>query len=147
MKVIFLKDLKGQGKRNEIKEVKDGYAINFLIKSGYAIKVTENNLEKLRQENTLNKKLDEERAKESEKIKEKLEKENLLFTVKTGLKDKLFGSITSKQIKDQLDSLGYNIERKQILVKDHIISLGFHNIEVELYKDIKAKVRIEVKKQ
>lgn len=147
MKVIFLKDLKGQGKKNEIKEVKDGYGINFLIKNGYAVKVTENNIEKVRKESILTKELAEKRIKESTITKEKLEKENLVFSVKTGLKDKLFGSITSKQIKDKLDSLGYNIERKQILINTNIVSLGFYYIEIELYKSVKAKVKIEVRKQ
>lgn len=146
MKVIFLKDLKSQGKKNEIKEVKDGYAMNFLIKNGYAVKATETSLEKLKQENITNKLRDEEMRKEANKLKEKLEKETIVFVVKTGLHDKLFGSITSKQIKEKLDELGYKIEKKQIIVNNNIVTLGFHNIEIELYKDIKAKVKIEVKK-
>lgn len=145
MKVIFIKDLKGQGKKGEIKEVKDGYAKNFLIKNGYAIKETKESLKILDREKKAQKMEDEENRKEALQIKEKLEKEKLSFTVKTGEHDKVFGSISVKQIKDKLDEK-YKIDKKQIVIKNNISSLGFHEVEIHLYKDIIAKIKIEVKK-
>ena len=145
MKVIFIKDLKGQGKKGEIKEVKDGYAKNFLIKNGYAIQETKESLKILKREQEQEQEKDKEYRQKALKIKENLEKEKISFVVKTGEHDKVFGSISIKQIKEKLDSK-YKIEKKQIIVKNPISSLGFHEVQINLYKDIVAKIKIEIKK-
>lgn len=145
MKVIFIKDLKNQGKKGEIKEVKDGYAKNFLIKKGYAIQETTESLKILDRENKEKEKQDEENKKQALSLKTKLEKEKIIFTVKTGKNDKVFGSISVKQIKDELDK-NYKIDKKQIILTNPITSLGFHEVQINLYKDIKAIIKIEVKK-
>lgn len=144
MQVIFIKDLKGQGKKGEIKEVKDGYATNFLIKNKYAVKKTEENLHVLE----INKKHEQEQdlknRNEANKLKEKLEKLILKFQVKTGVQDKVFGSISVKQIKEKLND--YNIDKNMINIISPISSLGFHEVEIVLYKDIKAIVKVELTK-
>ena len=112
MKVIFLKDLKGQGKKDEIKEVKDGYAENFLIAKGYAVKLTEQSLSKFNRDKAKEKDLDDKNREEALKIKEKIEKEELIFKVKTGEADKVFGSISPKQIKEELDKKVIQLIRK-----------------------------------
>lgn len=145
MKVIFIKDLKGQGKKGEIKEVKDGYSKNFLIKNGYAIKETKESLKILDREKKAKKQEDEEKVKQALKTKENIEKEKLYFIVKTGEHDKVFGSISVKQIKEKLEPK-YKLDKKQIIIKNPISSLGFHEVEIHLYKDIIAKIKIEVKK-
>ncbi|MGN0993432.1 MAG: 50S ribosomal protein L9 [Bacilli bacterium] len=145
MKVIFIKDVKGQGKKGEIKEVKDGYAKNFLIKNGYAIKETKESLKILDREQRAKKQKDEENRKKALKDKENLEKEKISFTVKTGEHDKVFGSISVKQIKEKLDSK-YKLDKKQIIINNPIASLGFHEVQINLYKDIVATIKIEVKK-
>lgn len=145
MKVIFIKDLKNQGKKGEIKEVKDGYAKNFLIKKGYAIKETAESLKILDREKQEKQKQDEQNKKQATETKTALEKEKLIFTVKTGEHDKVFGSISVKQIKEKLENK-YKIDKKQIVIKNPIVSLGFHEVEIHLYKDIIAKIKIEVKK-
>jgi len=146
MKVIFLKDLKGQGKKGEIKEVKDGYGQNFLIKKGYATILNEKSMGNLKKEQAEEKRLDELERKEAMSQKVLLEKHPLLFKVKTGEGDRVFGSVSQKQIKDSLDKAGFSIQKRQIEMENNLTSLGFHNVSIRLYKDIVAKVRVQLTK-
>ena len=139
MEVIFIKDLKNQGKKGEIKNVKDGYAENFLIKNGYAVIKTKENLSKLSHE-----KAQKAEAEEALKQKKELDKEVLEFQVKTGVGDKVFGSISIKQIKDELSKKGYKIEKSAIKLDNSISSLGFHNVNIELYPNIVSTIKVHV---
>lgn len=143
MKVIFIKDLKNQGKKGEIKEVKDGYAKNFLIKKGYAVQETTESRKILDRDNKKAAEIDAQMREEATQQKQELEKKTYKFKVKTGDHDKVFGSISVKQIKEELDKT-FKIDKKQINIISPIQSLGFHNVEVNLYKDIKATIKIEV---
>lgn len=147
MKVIFIKDLRGQGKKSEIKEVSDGYAQNFLIKNGYAVKYTKTSSTRLENDLILNEKETKRKTEEALKIKESLEKLNLKFPVKTGVKDKVFGSISSKQIETELTKKGFKIDKKNIEIVNPISSLGYHNIVINLFKNVSANIKIEVVKK
>ena len=145
MQVIFLKDLRGQGKKGEIKEVADGYAMNFLIKKGYAVKKTETSLNKLNTEKENNRLLDEKLTKEANEMVKKLTNVTITFTAKSGSGDRMFGSISSKQIKEELDKLGYSFDKKQIK-NETINSFGYHDVEINIYKNIVGKIRVQVRK-
>ena len=140
MQVIFLKDLKGQGKKGEIKEVSDGYAMNFLIKKGYAIKKTEGSLNKLNEQKEKDKEIDSENREKALKLKDKLENITINFKVKES-KGKMFGSISTKQIKEELKKLGYDIEKNNI-ENTTINTLGMHNVKIVLYKDINCILKV-----
>ena len=147
MKVIFLKDVKGQGKKNEIKEVKDGYAQNFLIKNKYAVAATDTNLKQVgRQvaEQALEENL---KIKELQAVKEKLEKEKFVFKVQTGKSEMMFGQISSKQIKKSLDEKGYTVSKTQIKMDHPITSLGMHEVVLELHKQVSATIKVKVEKE
>lgn len=144
MEVIFIKDLKNQGKKGQIKNVKDGYAENFLIKNGYAVRKTKENLSKLNHELEKKKQEDENNKKEAIKLKDELSKATLEFKVKTGEGDKVFGSISVKQIKDELQKQGYKIDKNQIDITNSISSLGFHNVNINLYPEITAQIKVHV---
>ena len=146
MKVIFTKDLRGQGKRGEIKEVKDGYAKNFLIKNGYASQLTDSTLGKYNRECAFQKEQDDKLRSEAKILKEKMEKEELVFMVKTGNNDQVFGSISSKQIKDEIEKKGYNIDKKQVVFDHTVASLGYHDVKITLYKEIFAKIKVKLEK-
>ncbi|HIS38754.1 MAG TPA: 50S ribosomal protein L9 [Candidatus Onthousia faecavium] len=144
--VIFIKDLKGQGKKGEIKRVKDGYAENFLIKKGYAVIANESNLNNLKQEQQKLQDKQEKAQAEALKLKQELENITLTFKVKTSQDDKVFGSVSPKQLKEALAKEGYNIEKSAFKITDSMSSLGFHNFEIELYKNILAKVKVHLVK-
>jgi len=146
MKVIFLKDLKNQGKKGQIKEVKDGYAENFLIKNGYASKLTGESFGKYQTEQKQLKEQDNLNRKEAEKLKVELEKLTIMFKVKTGEHDRVFGSVSPKQIKEELTKKGYKIDKKQIVMDNNLSSLGFHNVNIILYKDVTCKLKVQLVK-
>ena len=147
MKVIYIKDVKGQDKKDEIKEVKDGYAMNYLIKNKYAVPYTETSNKRLNDEIKERKIQEEKDIEEANKIKEKLKKEKISFKVKTGKEDRVFGSISSKQIKDELDKLGYKIDKKKIILDTPISSLGHHFVKIELHKKVIAELEIVLNKE
>ncbi len=146
MQVIFIKDLKKQGKKGEIKTVKDGYAENFLIKNGYAVPVNQHNLNDLKSAKEREKKQDDEKRKLAEIEKQKLENIELEFKVKIGKEDRVFGSISVKQIKEELNNQGFKIDKKQIMLTNNIASLGYHDVSINLYADVNAKVKVHVVK-
>ena len=146
MKVIFVKDLRGQGKRGEIKEVKDGYAENYLIKNGYAKKLTEQSFNQYQKDKKEEKDLDDKNRKEAEKVKETLKSLELVFKVKTGAQDKVFGSVSTKQIKEELDKKKITIDKKQIMLDEGLSTLGYHDVKIVLYKDVIGVVKVKVEK-
>ena len=144
MTVIFIKDLKKQGKVNEIKEVSDGYATNYLIKNGYAVKYTKGSLDRLNNDLETSRIEEEKAISIAEKDKKELEKLKIQFKVKTGANGKVFGNISTKQIADELAKKCYNIDKKKILIDVPLNVLGNHFVEVELHKKVKAKLNIEL---
>lgn len=142
MKVILLTDVKKQGKKNDIIEVKDGYAKNFLIKNGFAVPLTKKSTEILNDE--LDKRLENEKKLilEYQKIRDQLENKELVFKVKTGEKNKVFGSVSSKQISEKLEQEGFKIDRKNIILKEQINTLGTTEVKINLHKTVQFKIRV-----
>ena len=140
MQVIFLKDVKGQGKKGEIKEVSDGYAINFLIKKGLALKKTEGSLKKLNESIKESNLKDEQNRNVALKLKKELENVTIDIPVKEK-NGRMFGSVSTKTIKEELDKLGYKFDKKQNETES-INTLGMHLVIINLYKDIKGTVKI-----
>lgn len=146
MKVIFIKDLRGQGKKGEIKDFKDGYANNFLIKKGYAKRLTEESLLEYNRQKSKEKEEDALNRKEALMLCEKLSKVTLNFKVKTGKDDKVFGTISAKQIKDELSLKGFNIDKKDIEIDHSISNLGYHDVKINVYKDISVNIKVKLEK-
>lgn len=147
MKVIFIKDLKGQGKKGDIKNVKDGYGMNFLIKNGYAVIANEGNV---KHQETLNlkKQLEEnEKINEANELKKLIEKQTLKFYVKTGTADRVFGTISSKQIAAELKNKNIIIDKKLIDKDMNINCLGTHIVKINLHKSVVAELKVELKKE
>ena len=148
MKVIFIKDLKGQGKVGEEKNISDGYAKNFLIPKGYAIEATNANINDYKgkkQSEEFKKQQDIENA---EKLKEEISKVKVCMNVKVGDNGKLFGSITNKEIAQSLESQHkIKIDKKKIVLQDSIKSAGNYDVEIKLHPGISAKLSVVIKSE
>jgi len=146
MKVIFIKDLKGQGKKGEIKEVKDGYGSNFLIKNGYAIQATEGNLKNFNIEKEKEKLNETLKIKDCESLKQQLEKITITIKVKVGTQDRVFGSVSTKQIAVELKNKGYDIDKNKISIDSPLSCLGTHIVNIELHKQVIANLKVNLVK-
>lgn len=147
MKVIFLADVKGKGKKGEIKEVPTGYAQNFLIKKNLAKEANAQAIGELRGKQKSEEKAHAELLAEAQKIKAKLEEEATVvqFTEKIGPDGRTFGSITNKKIAEQLEKqFGIKIDKRHIQVSSPIRSTGLIDVPVKIYQDVTGVINIRV---
>ncbi len=143
MKIILNQDIAGLGEEGDVKEVANGYARNYLIPGKMASHYNKQNALLLEQRRAAIEKRKEEKRHEAMSLKEKLESEELLFTMPAGENGKLFGSVNNALIASELEKKGYSIERKRIEVPDHNIRmLGNHTVMIKLYGNEEASVRI-----
>ena len=147
MKVIFLADVKGKGKKGEIKEVSTGYAQNFLIKKNLAKEANAQAIGELRGKQKSEEKAHAELLAEAQKIKAKLEEEATVvqFTEKIGPDGRTFGSITNKKIAEELEKqFGIKIDKRHIQVSSPIRSTGLIDVPVKIYQDVTGVINIRV---
>lgn len=148
MKVILLEDVKGTGKKGEIKEVKDGYANNCLIKKGLAKEATAHNLNLLQgQKDSAQHKIDVEIAAAKD-IAGKLEGKTVCVSAKAGQNGRLFGTVTSKEVSAAIkQSLGLDVDKKKINIALKIEGFGDYSAEARLYAGVSAKFTVSVKEE
>lgn len=146
MKVILLKDVKKQGRKDDIIEVSDGYGMNYLIKNGLAVAATKTSTKILSEELDMRKQEEEKLVKDMQEMRDKIIRENITFKVKTGTMDKVFGNVSSKQIAEYLNKLGYKVDKKQIQIDNPLDTLGTHNVIVELHKKVRFNIRVNLVK-
>ncbi|MGA1845527.1 50S ribosomal protein L9 [Deferribacter abyssi] len=144
MKVIFLKDVKGVAKAGEIKNVKDGYARNFLFKKNLAVEATPANIKKLEERKLQMQEAELQKINSAKNIAEKLKNITVKLVKKAGENGKLFGAVTAADLVQSLKREGLNIDKKQIELHEPIKKTGEFNIKVNLYKEIKGEFKVVV---
>lgn len=145
MQVILTQDIKGVGKKDEIINANDGYARNFLLPRKMAVEANSQNLGLLKgRKDSANFKKEQEKEN-AVKLQEKLSKIMLTVKVKAGENGKIFGSITSKEIVQELSNqYRIEIDKKKVLLKESIKELGMFHVEIKLYEGIIGKLKINI---
>lgn len=148
MKVILKQDIKGVGKKDQIINANDGYARNFLFPKNLAVLADKENMTKLEGKKASQNHKKEVEREEAEKIKEKIQEITLKISAKIGDNGKLFGSITSKEIAENLEKQHrIKIDKKKINLKEPIKEIGTTIVEIKLYEGIIAKLKIQIVEQ
>jgi large subunit ribosomal protein L9 len=148
MKVIFTADVKGKGKKGEIKNVNDGYARNYLLKNNLAVEATKGNMQAQKAKDAKKEQLAQEEVDEAEKLKETLSDLEVKLSAKSGDNGRLFGSITSKQIAEELKkSHNIKIDKRKIELDEPIRTLGYTDVPVKLHPDVTGNIRVHVEEK
>lgn len=146
MKVILLQDVKKQGKKDQIIDVSDGYANNYLIKNNLAVLYSKRSSEVLNKQIEKRNDILKEYIDKCNDIKNKLENKEIVFKAKTGAQDRVFGTISTKQISDELKKIGYDIDKKLIKLPTTIDALGTYNVLLKLHKKVEFNIKVTLKK-
>lgn len=145
MKVLLLQDVKGQGKKGEIVNVSDGYANNFLFKKGLGIVATADTINSV---SIKNKAIEKQKAAERQQAQDNANKLNgqvvRIVADKGAQGGKMYGSITSKEIAEELAKLGFAVDKKQVVLKEPIRSTGTYQLTVKLYAEISSQITVVV---
>ena len=144
MKVILLKDVKSQGRKDDIINVSDGYANNYLIKNKLAVAYTDTSKKILDKQIQIRNHEEEKEIANLTEIKNKLNDNIIEFKVKTGKDDRVFGTVSSKQISDKINELGYDIDKKCILIDTPLSSLGTYKVKIKLHNKVEFNINIKL---
>jgi large subunit ribosomal protein L9 len=147
MEIILRQAVESLGHPGDVVTVKNGYARNFLLPRGYAFEATPGNLKRIAAERSRLEAAENERREGASDLAKKLEEVQLTFSARVGEEGKLFGSVTSADIAEQLAAQGFNIERRLIDLHEPIKALGVYRVPVKLHADVKPEIRVWVIKQ
>jgi large subunit ribosomal protein L9 len=144
MKVVFLQDVKGQGKKGEVKEISDGYVRNFLLPKKLVSVATEGSLKGLDQQKKAEDKRKELEKQEAVALAAKLNEVTVTIRAKAGDGGRLFGAITSKQIAEALEQAKFKVDKRKILLEDAIRTLGVTKVPVKVHPEVTATFAVHV---
>ncbi|TMW72025.1 50S ribosomal protein L9 [Alteribacter natronophilus] len=144
MKVIFLQDVKGKGKKGEVKNVAEGYARNYLLKNNLAVEASKGNMKDLEMKKESQNKKAEQELKDAEAFKEKLENTTVELKAKAGEGGRLFGAVTSKQIAETLKKMKMKVDKRKIELDEPIRALGYRNVDIKVHPKVTATVKVHV---
>ncbi len=145
MKVILSEDVKSLGKKGEVVNVSDGYARNFILKTGKGVEATPASLNTLKLQKANDEKVAQENLEAAKALGEKLAAAPVTIRIKAGEGGKLFGAIASKEIAAAVkEQYGLEVDKKKIVLVDPIKELGTHTVKVKLHKDVTAQLTVKV---
>jgi large subunit ribosomal protein L9 len=144
MEVILRQAVESLGKPGDVVKVSNGYARNYLLPHGVAFEATPGNLKRIQQEKNRLEAAENERRDAAQGLATKLEQVQLTFSARVGEEGKLFGSVTSADVAQQLESQGFHIEKRQIDLHEPIRALGVYRIPIRLHADVKPEIRVWV---
>ena len=148
IKVILKETIKGVGKKDEIVEVKDGYANNFLFSQNKAVPATPENINKHNSKNEKIKKNHDNEVKKANELKEQLNSKEILLKVKAGNNGKVFGSVGGKEIAEAIkEQLNIDVDKKKVSTDARMKELGLHTVELKLHSEVKATIKIKLESQ
>ncbi len=148
MKVILLKDVKGTGKKGEMKEVSDGYARNFLLPKKMAIVADNTAVKELNEKNKAAENKAQKEYEAAVELGKKMEEMNIVMYSKAGDGGRLFGSITSKDIAEQLKKQhDIVVDKRKVLLNEPIRVLGSTNVEIKIHQKVITKIRVDVREK
>lgn len=143
MKVIFLQDVKGQGKKGQVKDLSEGYVRNFLLPKGLAKLASDGNLKTLEVQTASEEKRKQKEKEDAQALGKRLEEMTVVVKAKAGEGGRLFGAITSKQIAEALAAKGIKIDKRKIELDEPIRTLGVTQVPVKLHPEVKAKLNVQ----
>jgi ribosomal protein L9 len=144
MKVIFLQDVKGQGKKGEVKEISEGYARNFLLPKGLVKEASAGNINTLKAQQNSEQKRKEKEKEDAQALGVRLAELTVVIKAKAGEGGRLFGAITSKQIAEALETqTGIRLDKRKIELADPIRTLGVTQIPVKLHTEVKTTLKVQ----
>jgi len=147
MRVIFLEDVKNVGKKYEVKDVKDGYARNFLLPKGLVKLATEESLKWLEMQKEIATKKAEGELKEIQELASKIDGVEVPISVKIGDKDQLFEKITAQKISEKLKEIGYEVAKNQIMLTDPLTELGEFPVKIKFDHNLEAEITIIISEE
>lgn len=147
MKVILRQDHEKLGEAGEVINVKPGFARNYLIPQGLALSASPQNRKRFENEKKQMNWRKEQEKRKAEELSKELENVSCTITVQVGEEDKLFGSVTSQHIAESLQTQGYEIDKRKIVLEEPIKSLGIYSVPIKLYQEVEAKVKVWVVKE
>ncbi|MCT8139987.1 50S ribosomal protein L9 [Anaerobacillus sp. CMMVII] len=144
MKVIFLQDVKGKGKKGEVKNVSEGYARNFLLPNKLAAEANAGALKTLEVKKQGEEKRAEEKLNEAKAFRDEIEKLTVEIKAKSGEGGRLFGAVTSKQIAETLAKMKKKVDKRKIELDEPIRALGYTNVPIKLHPEVTATIKVHV---
>ena len=145
MKVILLQDVKALGKKGDVVEVSEGYARNMLLKKGMGIEATGKNMNDLKLQKANAEKIARETLEAAQSLGKEMEGKSIKIAVKTGEGGRIFGSVSSKEIAEEIKKqLGYEIDKKKIQIDNPIKALGVTNVSIKLHTKMTAELKVQV---
>ncbi|RSL28844.1 50S ribosomal protein L9 [Salibacterium salarium] len=144
MKVIFQQDVKGKGKKGELKDVSEGYARNYLLPNNLAVEATSGNVKNLKAKQESDAKKEQQQLEDAKKFKEDLENTKVVVKAKAGEGGRLFGAVSTKQIAETLKEMGMKVDKRKIELDNPIRTLGVTKAPIKVHKQVTATVDIHV---